>query len=468
MKRNRLQILLYIVVDFLASAGMWLVFVPISQRILSNGGQFKPVYITAALVIGLYWVGIYALAGLYQKPFRKSRLQELGQVFKYTLLGVLVIFFLIVLDDPVLPEYASLRNTFTTYLGLQFGAVALLRLIITTRTQMRIRKGKIGFPTLLVGCQGQALKIYRELGKRKRSLGYQFRGYVCTASGSAVPDELATQLPRLGELAQLPQLVQQYQIEEIIIALEGDESRQIPQIIQLCEDTPANIKLVPGMYDYIVGSAKVYHILGTPLIEVFPQMMHTWERILKRLLDIVGAFVALVVLFPLFVIIAIWIKLDSKGPVFYLQERIGKGGKPFFIFKFRSMYVDAERHGPALTSDADPRITRVGHFLRKIRLDELPQFWNVLKGDMSLVGPRPERAYFIEQIVKVAPEYRHLHKVRPGITSWGQVKYGYASNVEEMVERLQYDLLYLEQMSLGLDIKILLYTLIVIIEGRGK
>ena len=173
-------------------------------------------------------------------------------------------------------------------------------------------------------------------------------------------------------------------------------------------------------------------------------------------------------LIPLFIILAIIIKLDSKGPVFYSQERIGKDGKPFTIYKFRTMVQDAEKFGPALAKDNDPRVTRVGKFLRKTRLDELPQFYNVLRGDMSLVGPRPERKYFIDQIIQRAPEYLHLLKVRPGITSIGQVKYGYAENIDQLVDRMKYDLIYIQEFSLLLDFKIMLYTIKVVIEGRGK
>jgi exopolysaccharide biosynthesis polyprenyl glycosylphosphotransferase len=208
--------------------------------------------------------------------------------------------------------------------------------------------------------------------------------------------------------------------------------------------------------------------MGAPLVEIFPQIMKPWEQVSKRAFDICASLIALILLMPVFAVLAALIRMDSPGPVFFRQERIGKGGKPFFIWKFRSMRVDAEKSGPALSSENDPRITKIGLFLRKLRLDELPQFWNVLRGDMSIVGPRPERQYFIDQIVQVAPHYRHLHKIRPGITSWGQVKYGYAENVEEMVERLKFDILYMENMSIGLDLKILLYTLIVIVEGRGK
>ena len=162
------------------------------------------------------------------------------------------------------------------------------------------------------------------------------------------------------------------------------------------------------------------------------------------------------------------VKLSSSGPVFYRQVRIGKNGHPFNIIKFRSMFVDAEKQGPALSSDHDPRITKWGRFMRKVRLDELPQFWNVLKGDMSIVGPRPERQFFIDQIMKIAPHYRHLHRVRPGLTSLGQVKYGYAETVAQMVERLKFDILYIENMSLAMDFRVLLYTLKIIMEGRGK
>ncbi len=240
------------------------------------------------------------------------------------------------------------------------------------------------------------------------------------------------------------------------------------RILNELEGTNVRIKIIPDMYDILSGSVKMTSIFGAPLIEVNPQIMPAWQFAIKRAFDIGFSLVALLLLLVPMLVIATLVKLTSPGPVFFRQERIGLGGKPFRIIKFRSMVADAERNGPQLSSASDPRITSIGRFLRRTRMDELPQFWNVLKGDMSLVGPRPERQHFIDEILKVAPHYRHLHKVRPGITSWGQVKFGYAENVEQMVRRLKYDILYIENMSMAVDLKILAYTVLIILKGDGK
>jgi exopolysaccharide biosynthesis polyprenyl glycosylphosphotransferase len=222
------------------------------------------------------------------------------------------------------------------------------------------------------------------------------------------------------------------------------------------------------MYDFLSGSVRMDSIYGTPLIQVTRDLMPPWQRTTKRIGDVVISSLALLILSPLYIFTMLAVKFSSPGAIFYMQERIGKGGKPFNIIKFRSMFVDAEKQGPALSSDHDPRITPFGRFMRKVRLDEIPQFYNVLIGEMSLVGPRPERQFFIDQIVKKAPHYHHLHKVKPGITSWGMVKYGYAENVDEMIRRMKFDLLYIENMSLMVDIKILIYTVQTVLLGRGK
>jgi exopolysaccharide biosynthesis polyprenyl glycosylphosphotransferase len=257
-------------------------------------------------------------------------------------------------------------------------------------------------------------------------------------------------------------------IEQIVIAIEPSEHRRIQEILNLLEGSAVRISVLPDLYQMLLGSVKVNHIFGTPLIEIKQDLLPVWQRVLKRALDVGAAIGFLLLFWPLYVFTALMVRSSSPGPIFYRQQRIGKNGVPFQIIKFRSMYVDAEKLGPSLSSDFDPRITRWGRFMRKVRLDEFPQFWNVIKGDMSLVGPRPERQFFIDQIVQIAPHYRHLHRVRPGLTSLGQVKYGYAETVAQMVERLKFDILYIENMSLAMDFRVILYTLKIIVEGRGK
>ncbi|MDG2454500.1 MAG: sugar transferase, partial [Bacteroidia bacterium] len=356
--------------------------------------------------------------------------------------------------------YESLGVLFT----LHFVPTALFRILLSSRIAYKIKNREIGFYTLLIGSGPRAQKIYDELVSAKKSEGHFFRGFVNINGENTVVQEIT----KLGSKDEIPSIINEYGVQEVLIATEEHQKDQIASIISKLDGLNVIIKIIPNLYQHLAGMVKMGNVFGAVLIEVQTNVLPPWQKFLKRSFDIMTSLLVLVFGLPMYIFIAALVKMGSKGPVFYTQERIGLGGKPFDIIKFRSMKVDAEAGGPQLSKEDDPRITGMGKFLRKTRLDEFPQFWNVLMGDMSVVGNRPERKYFIDQIVEKAPHYRRLHKIKPGITSWGQVKYGYAENVDEMIDRLQYDLLYLENISIILDLKILIYTVLIMVQGRGK
>lgn len=469
---KKLQISKYILCDYFSSAVAWAGLFMYRKFSIEHSSfdDVNAVFGDANLWRGLIilpvlWIAFYAMQGTYRDVFRKSRLKELQNTLIASISGIIIIFFALLLDDNI----ASYRNYYSSFLVLfvlHFSLTYMCRLIITSRTVHRVHSRKIGFNTLLIGSKDNAYKIYQEIDNQETYSGNFFVGFV-TVNGT-INENLQKTMPNLGSFENLNKIIEDQKIEEVIIAVEDYEHEKISKIINFLDRKDIIIKITPDTRDIIFGSVKITSIFHSPLIVINPRLMEEWQYSVKRLMDIVISLVAMIVLLPVYIITAIIVKCTSKGPVFYSQERIGIKGKPFKMHKFRSMYIDAEKFGPMLSKDNDPRITPFGRFMRKVRLDEIPQFYNVLKGTMSLVGPRPERQYFIDQIVQRAPEYLLLQKVKPGITSWGQVKYGYAENVDEMLERLRYDLLYIENMSLTTDIKILLYTAIIIVQGRGK
>lgn len=454
-----------VLLDYLFSAGAWAFFYYLRKtQIEEMDFSIDSNFYLGVVLIPLVWMFIYLLQGTYHDVRRLFRLRILNLTLGATLIGVLVIFFIFLLDDQI-NGYQQYYKSILLLTLILFTFLIIPRFLFVSYIVHKIHSRQAGFRTLLIGGSDKAVEIFNEIQSSPKGYGTDFVGFI---NLNGVDTLLKDKLPYLGHFNDIDGILRNYNIEEVIIALESTEHDRLKKVISRLEGAQLKIKILPDMYDILSGTVEMSNIFGALLIDIKSEAMPVWQRVFKRIIDLVASMIALTLLIPLFIVLAILIKLTSPGPIFFLQERIGMNGKPFKIIKFRTMVPDAEKAGPQLSSSNDPRITKIGRFMRKYRIDEFPQFINVILGHMSLVGPRPERKFYIDQIALMEPQFHQLTNVRPGITSWGQVKYGYAENVDEMLSRMKFDLLYLKNRSLALDFKIMLYTVLIIFKGAGK
>lgn len=421
---------------------------------------FQPKLCLEQLIIPLALLSLYWLSGFYNNPFGKSRFYELLNTALISGIATIGIHLILMTNDQVNDIEANLLQITSIFLIFFFFTIAG-RLIAINMQIRHFKRGDWKNNTVVVGNSARAHRLAEELKTGKSIIRSNIEGFFSIQGENDTDNEA-------WELTEISRICRERNIDQIILSPEETDDETVLNLVYQLFPLGIPLKLSPATLNFMTSSIKLKDIYGQPLVDLTHSSLGEGGKNIKRTLDVIASALTLVALSPMYLALALWVKADSKGPVFYKQERIGRRQKPFNIIKFRSMRTDAEANGPQLSDDDDPRVTRSGRIMRKYRLDELPQFWNVLKGDMSLVGPRPEREYYIRQIVKKAPYYTLLYQTRPGITSWGMVKYGYASNVDQMVERSKFDLLYISNMSILVDMKIMLYTVLTILEGRGK